>query len=299
LSETNEGRGGPLEGLTLLDLSEGIAGPYAASLFVQFGAEVIKVEPPGVGDVSRSWRPYAGLGPELENSLTYLAVNAGKLSITLDYETPEGAAVLRRLAEDVDGIIEDHPTRRRDEYGLSADDLISRIPRLVIVQVSGYGDTGPYSNRPLAGLTLAASIGVLPPDARGPTSDRGLEQVFGMNVFVAALAGLHRAAQTEHGQVVDVGAMPVLATLGSRPVPGSASPEVDFEFLRERRMVTSVEHPEAGVLHYPLPPFEMSLIPAEPPGRAPLLGEHTDYVLHDLIEMDASEVEALRERGIV
>jgi crotonobetainyl-CoA:carnitine CoA-transferase CaiB-like acyl-CoA transferase len=289
---------GALESLTILDLSEGIAGPYAAHLFAVYGAQVIKVERPLVGDVARHWGPYAGQAG-IERSLTFAATNAGKLSLTLDYETPEGAAVLRRIAEDADGIIEDHPTRRRDDLGLGADELIGRIPRLVIVQVSGYGSLGPYSNRPISGLTIAASAGVLPSDATGPIYDRGLEQILGMNVYVAALGGLLRAAQTEHGQVVDVGGMPVLAALGAGPPPGGASLEVDVASLRERGLLRSVMHPEAGMLEYPVAPFELSLTPAGELTPAPLLGEHTDYVLTDLIEMDAAEVEALRAKGVV
>jgi crotonobetainyl-CoA:carnitine CoA-transferase CaiB-like acyl-CoA transferase len=293
------GSQGALESLTILDLSEGIAGPYAAQLFSVYGAQVIKVERPHVGDASRHWGPYAGDEPGLERGLTFAALNAGKLSLTLDYETPEGAAVLSRLAEDADGIIEDHPTRRREELGLGAAGLIGRIPRLVIVQVSGYGSSGPYSNRPMAGLTLAASAGVLPPDAEGPTYDRGLEQILGMNTYIAALGGLLRAAQTEHGQVVDVGGMPMLASLGSGPPPGGATLEIDLNNLRERHLLRSVEHSETGTLEYPVAPFEMSLTPAGELKPAPLLGEHTDYVLTDLIEMDAAEIESLRAKGVV
>jgi crotonobetainyl-CoA:carnitine CoA-transferase CaiB-like acyl-CoA transferase len=291
-------RGSALESLTILDLSEGIAGPYAAHLFAVYGAQVIKVERPTTGDASRGWGPYAG-DPGPEHSLTFAALNAGKLSLTLDFETPQGAAVLRRLAEDVDGIIEDHPTHRRDDLGLGADELLARIPRLVIVKASGYGATGPYSNRPTAGLTLAAAAGVLPPGATGPMYDRGLEQILGMNVYVAALAGLNRAAQTEHGQVVDAGGMPMLAAVGGGPPPGGASLEVDAASLRERRLLRPVQHPELGALEYPVAPFEMSLTTAGDLSPAPLLGEHTDYVLTDLIEMDAADVEALRAEGIV
>jgi crotonobetainyl-CoA:carnitine CoA-transferase CaiB-like acyl-CoA transferase len=288
-----------LESLTILDLSEGIAGPYAAQLFAIYGAQVIKVERPGVGDVSRHWGPYVAEEPGIERGLTFAALNAGKLSLTLDYETPDGAAVLSRLAEDADGIIEDHPARRRHELGLGADELIGRIPRLVIVQVSGYGSTGPYSNRPLAGLTLAAAAGVLPSNATGRMYDRGLEQILGMNVYVAALGGLLRAAQTEHGQVVDVGGMPILAALGGGPAPGGGTLEIDVGDLRRRRLLRGVGHQEAGILEYPVAPFEMSLTQPGDLTPAPLLGEHTDYVLTDLIEMDAAEVDALRAKGVV
>ena len=295
---TEAEQAGALESLTILDLSEGISGPYAAQLFALYGAQVIKVERPGAGDASRHWGPYVGEAGA-EHSLTFAAINAGKLSLTLDYETSEGAAVLSRLAEDADGIIEDHPTHRQDELRLGADALIGRIPRLVIVQVSGYGATGPYSNRPMSGLTLAASTGALPPAAAGPTYDRGMEHILGMQVYVAALAGLLRAAQTEHGQVIDAGGMPMLASLGSGPPPGVSSLELNVSSLRSRGLLRTVEHPEAGSLEHPVAPFELSLTPPGEITPAPLLGEHTDHVLTDLIEMDAAEVAALREKGVV
>jgi crotonobetainyl-CoA:carnitine CoA-transferase CaiB-like acyl-CoA transferase len=293
-------RGGPLEMLTVLDLSEGIAGPYTAMLFGQLGAAVIKVEPPGGGDAARAWQPFGAAEPGIERSLTFQAVNACKLSLSLDYETPEGAAVLRRLSEDADAIIDAYPTRRRAELGLGADELIARIPRLVVTQVSGYGATGPYAARPLTGLTLAAAAGVLPADAEGPTFDRSLETILGQNAFLATLAALWRASQTEHGQVVDVGGMHVLAASSAGPPPGGATPPaIDPADLRQQGRLHDVEHPVLGWLQYPDAPFSLSASPTEAPARAPLLGEHTDYVLKDLIEMDAAQIEVLRSRGIV
>src|SRR5262245_45401498 len=122
---------GPLAVLTILDLSEGIAGPYAASLFASYGARVIKVELPGSGDAARALPSHLR---EVDSSLsvTFLAVNADKLSLTLDYETPDGAAILRRLCEEADGIVEDAPTRRKSELGLDSDTLIAHVPRLVV-----------------------------------------------------------------------------------------------------------------------------------------------------------------------
>jgi crotonobetainyl-CoA:carnitine CoA-transferase CaiB-like acyl-CoA transferase len=290
---------GALESLTILDLSEGIAGPYAAQLFAHFGALVIKVERPDRGDTSRGWAPFVGERPDKEISLNFLALNAGKLGLTLDYETAKGAEVLRRLAEDADGVIEDHPTCRRNELGLSVEALIGRIPRLVIIQVSGYRSSGPYSDRALAGLTLAAAVGALPPDARGPTYDHELEPILGMNAFIAGLAGLSRAAQTEHGQVVEVSGMEALAiSAGPGPVGGSAS-AVDIDSLRRDGLVRPVEHAATGVLEHPVAPFSLSRTAAAPLLPAPRLGEHTSYVLQELIGMDGAEVEALRAQGIV
>jgi crotonobetainyl-CoA:carnitine CoA-transferase CaiB-like acyl-CoA transferase len=245
---------GALGVLTILELSEGIAGPFAGRLFAEYGARVIKVERPDRGDSSR--------GGENGDSAIFLAMNAGKLSLTLDYESAEGAAILRRLTEEADGIIEDAPTRRSTEHGLDAPSLIGHVPRLVITQVAGGNELAPEAG------TLA-----------------------GLHVFVATLAGLWNAAQTEHGQVVEIDTSAALAfshTLGS----GAEAGELGASLLR------SVEYPSIGTLSYPQAMLELSQTPAEL-GRPPLLGEHTDYVLHDVIGMEAAEIEALRAEGIV
>ncbi len=297
-------REGALSVLTVLDLSEGIAGPYAARLFAEYGARVIKVERPSRGDVARRW-PAA---PPGEDGLVFLALNADKLSLTLDYGTPEGAAVLRRLAEDADAIIEDQPTRRRADLGLAAEELIARIPRLVICQVSAFGAGGPYSDRPLTTLTLAAAAGLLAADRPEAAFHRPLEQVLGMHAYLATLAALWHAAQSEHGQVVEVSGLDALvATAGkaladrlSGVLPGKdslaagAGSPVDLARLRAAGLVQ-----EVGGLAYPLAPFDLSQTPAQAPGRAPALGEHSDHVLQDLIGFEASEVESLRAGGIV
>lgn len=291
---TSEGEGA-LAALTVLDLSQGIAGPYAASLFAEHGATVIKVEGPAVGDVARSWAGGAA----------FLALNAGKLSLKLDYETQEGAAVLRRLAEEADAIIEDHPARRRDELGLSAGELIGRAPRLVICQVSGFGSSGPYAGRPLTTLTLAAASGLLP-DEPTPAYNRPLEQVAGMHAYLATLAALWHAAQTERGQVVEVSLFEALIATAGGPLAealsgvsggtlaeGAGTP-VDAARLRAAGLIREIDGRA-----YPLAPFAFARTAARAPGRVPRLGEHSDYVLKDLMGLDAGEVDALRAKGIV
>lgn len=267
---TAEAREGALAVLTLLDLSEGIAPPWAAQLFAQYGARVIKVERPVTGDVSRSWGCFE-------------AVNAGKLGLTLDYETPEGAAVLRRLAEDADGLIEDQPSRRRAGLGLGAEELIARIPRLVIAQVSALGEGGPSSGRPLTGITLAAASGRLLLHAQGAVDDRGAERSLGLHTFVATLAGLWHAAQTEHGQVIEIPGMEALVSTLGAPLAAE---------LAESKTTTRSTKPGSST-------FQLGRTPAATLDPAPGLGEHTDYVLHDLIGLDATEIEALRAKGVV
>jgi len=295
---------GALAALTVLDLSEGIAGPYAARLFAEQGARVIKVERPGRGDIARGW-------PRERPGLVFAALNAGKLSLTLDYETPEGAAVLRRLAEDADAIIEDHPTQRRDDLGLGDAELIARAPRLVIAQVSGFGSTGPNSGRPLTTLTLAAAAGLLSPEQLDEPFHRPLEQVVGVHAYLATLAALWHAAQTEHGQVVEVSGIEALVATAGKPLAdrlsGAASPgslaegfgaPVDLEALRAAGLLQEVDAAAFGLLAYPAAPFALAAAPALAAGRAPALGEHNERLLSE-IGFDAGEIEALRARGVV
>jgi crotonobetainyl-CoA:carnitine CoA-transferase CaiB-like acyl-CoA transferase len=263
---SEEEPGGALDVLTILDLCEGVAGSYAARLLAEFGARVVKVERPGRGDWTRSSGPYVGPeGPE--TSIPFLALNAGKESLTLDYETEEGAAVLRRLAEEADGIIEDAPTRRRMELGLDAAALIGKVPRLVITQVEDNGSTGAVAYR------------------------------LGLHAFLAALAGLWHAAQTEHGQLVAVEAAAAMASLVTAGPLGLSSANLDLAALRAAELIEDVEHPVAGGLAYPVALFSMSETPGGL-GPAPALGEHNEEILHYLLGYEAAEIEALHARGV-
>ncbi len=234
-----------LDMLTVVELSEGVSGPFATKLLADYGARVVKVERPGVGDGSRGHGPFPGDVPHRERSALFLYLNTNKESITLDYETPTGAALLRRLLEDADALVEDHPTRRRADLGLDADSLIGIAPRLVITQLSAYGSTGPYSDRPYTNLTAYASGGQMSmcgdPD-REPLLAGGYQAEYqaGLHAYAATLGALWHAAQTEHGQVVDVGGMEAMATtleisLSSylyRHRPAAEPPPQDFMVVR-------------------------------------------------------------------
>jgi crotonobetainyl-CoA:carnitine CoA-transferase CaiB-like acyl-CoA transferase len=259
-------REGALDVLTILDLSEGIAGAYAARLFADYGARVIKVERPGRGDATRSVGPFVGKEPGLETSALFLSLNAGKQSLGLDFETPEGAMVLSRLAEEADGIIEDEPARRRADLGLDVATLLSSVPRLVITQVSGSGD----------GLDSA-------------------QHLVGLEAFAAMMAGLWAAAESEHGQVIEVDGAAALASLAAAQ-PRATS--LDLPSLRTAGRVWESEHPGAGALTLVTPPFTLTAAPSTE-GRAPLLGEHTDYVLGNLLGLDAATIDGLRAGGFI
>ena len=269
---TNEEQAGALAALTILELSEGVAGPFAAKLFADYGARVIKVERPGQGDRLRLEAPGS------DERFAYL--NTNKLSLTLDYETPAGASILAHLAEEADGLIEDRPGRRRDGLGLDAMVLIDSVPRLVICGVSPFAETGPYAGRPFREL--------------GP----GAELKTGLHAFVAMLGALWNAAQTEHDQVVEVCGFEAIASTLGAPLAHAL-----WERTRESTpaafeaaIVAAAAAPERfGEVRGP---FEMAKTPRRA-GRAPALGEHTDYVLGDLIGLEAAEIEALRREGVV
>jgi CoA:oxalate CoA-transferase len=139
----------PLDGITVLDLTRALAGPYATALLADMGATITKVESMKGGDSTRSWPPF-----ENEHSLYFDSVNRGKSSIALDFYTPEGKALLRRMALASDVVIENFRPGVMAEMGLDAAGLRAEKPSLVIASVSGFGSTGPLSQT--AGLDQVA-----------------------------------------------------------------------------------------------------------------------------------------------
>ena len=134
---------GPLAGLKVLDLSVIVAGGTASSLLADFGAQVVKVERPGSGDPLRNWGPFAN-----GVSLWWKVHSRNKQSITLDLSRSDGQAVLKELAEQADLLIEGFRPGVMERWNLGPDDLHQTNPGLVIIRVSGFGQTGPYRERP-------------------------------------------------------------------------------------------------------------------------------------------------------
>ena len=133
--------------LRVLDLSRVLAGPWASQVLADLGAEVIKVERPGEGDDTRDWGPpFAKDRPAPRRASRGLLPrrNRGKKSITLDLARPEGQAIVRRLAERADVLIENYKVGALARYGLDYDDLARLNPRLVYCSITGFGQTGPY-----------------------------------------------------------------------------------------------------------------------------------------------------------
>lgn len=197
---------GPLEGIRILDLSTVIAAPYGATLLGDFGAEVIKVEMPDVGDPLRNLGPYyKGEG------LRWPGMSRNKKSITLDLHKEEGKDILRKLVSKSDMVIENFRTGTLEKWGVGYEDLKKINPDLVMIRVTGYGQTGPYSHKAGFGTPATAFSGFTYlhgyPD-RPPISPSFslTDYVTGIYVAFAAVTALyHRDCQEEgSGQYVDV-----------------------------------------------------------------------------------------------
>src|SRR3984957_14388605 len=145
---------GPLAETRVLDLSQFLAGPLAAMFMADFGANVIKVEQPGEGDELRKWgESKGGVG------LYYKVVNRGKRSLTLDLRTPFGVEAVKRLARDIDILVENFRPGTMEKWGLGYDVLSAINPGLIMLRISGFGQTGPYSPRPGFGTLAEAYAG--------------------------------------------------------------------------------------------------------------------------------------------
>ena len=193
-----------LGGLKVLELGQLIAGPFAAKTLADFGAEVIKIEPPGSGDPLRKWRLLKD-----GTSVWWQVQSRNKRSLALDLRTPEGQGVVRQLALEADVLIENFRPGALEGWGLAPDDLLAANPRLIVLRISGYGQTGPYRNRPGFGVVAEAMGGM-----RHLTAESGRVPVrVGVSIgdTLAALHGVigillalqHRHA-SGRGQVIDV-----------------------------------------------------------------------------------------------
>ena len=155
MTTTAQTAAGPLAGVRVIELGQLIAGPFCGKTLGDFGAEVIKIEPPGKGDPLRKWRLLKD-----GNSIWWEVQSRNKQSVTLDLTQPEGQDILRRLIKEADVLIENFRPGKMEEWGLGYADLTKINPKLVMVRISGYGQSGPYRDRPGFGV-IAESMGGL------------------------------------------------------------------------------------------------------------------------------------------
>ncbi|WP_406728058.1 CoA transferase [Streptomyces sp. GD-15H] len=210
--------GPPLTGLRVLDLATLFAGPLAATLLGDFGAEVVKVEHPRKPDPSR------GHGPSKDGvGLWWKMLGRNKRTITLDLSTPGGRATLLRLARTADVIIENFRPGTLEKWDLGWPELSAANPRLVLVRVTGFGQFGPYAPRPGFGTLAEAMSGFAAitgePDAPPTLPPFGLaDSIAGLTTAYAVLTALAGREHTGEGQVVDMALIePILTVLGPQP----------------------------------------------------------------------------------
>ncbi len=195
---------GPLAGLRILDLTRILAGPFATMILSDMGAEVIKVERPEGGDLSR------GTGPFIQGeSYYFVSVNRGKQSVTLNLMRPDGQQALKDLAAECDVLVENFVPGTMDGFGLGYAALSAINPRLVYCAISGFGQTGPYAQRPALDIIVQAMGGMMSITGEPgggpvrPGSSLG-DIIAGLFSSTAILAALQERERSGRGQMIDV-----------------------------------------------------------------------------------------------
>lgn len=206
-----------LEGVRVLDLSRVLAGPSCTQLLGDLGAEIIKVERPGVGDETRTWGPpyvTSSDGTETSEAAYYLCTNRNKRSITIDMSKPGGVVLIKRFLESSDVLIENFKVGGLKKYGLAYDDLKDPFPSLIYCSITGYGQTGPNATRPGYDMIAQGMGGLLSmtgeadgPPVKVPVAINDI--MTGMYASVAILAALRHRDATGEGQHIDLGLLDV------------------------------------------------------------------------------------------
>ena len=197
----------PLDDLKVIDVSSFLAGPFCSTQLAEFGADVIKLELPEVGDALRRFGSITPNG----DSLPWLSECRNKKSATLDLRKPEGAELLKALIKDADVLVENFQPGTLEKWGLGWDVLKEVNPRLIMVRISGYGQTGPYSPRPgfgrignaFGGLSYLAGYPDRPPVTPGSATIP--DYLAGLYGALGVLLSIQALKKTGRGQVVDIG----------------------------------------------------------------------------------------------
>jgi len=221
----------PLAGVKVVELGTLIAGPYCSSVLAQFGADVVKVESPGDGDPLRKWRKlYEG------TSLWWYSQSRNKKSITLNLKSPRAQEIVRELVKGADIVVENFRAGLLDEWGLGWKALSEINPKLVMVRISGYGQTGPYKDRPgfaaiaesMGGLRYLAGYPDRPPVRVGVSIGDTLAALYGV---IGALLAMHHVKVNEgKGQFIDVALYEAVFGVMESLIPEFAA----FGHVRER-----------------------------------------------------------------
>ncbi|TNE63870.1 MAG: CoA transferase [Alphaproteobacteria bacterium] len=229
---------GPLSGIRVLDLSRILAGPWATQCLADLGADVIKIEKPGEGDDTRTWGPPFFEAGENRLSAYYMCANRGKRSVTVDMTKAEGQAIIRRLVEQSDVLVENFKVGGLKKYGLDYDSLKAINPGLIYCSITGFGQTGPYKDRPGYDLLIQGLGGLMSITGEADDQPGGGPQRAGVAVTdlftglystVAILGALHHREKTGVGQYIDMALLDtqvaVLANQGSNFLVSGKAPK--------------------------------------------------------------------------
>jgi len=198
----------PLHGVRVLDAARVLAGPFCGQLLADLGAEVIKLERPGVGDDTRGWGP-PYLPGFSDLSAYFLSCNRGKRSLTLDIGSPDGSDIFHRLLSKSDVLIENFRTDSAEKLGLTPDALLAKHPKLIACSISGFGRTGPMKDAPGYDFAIQALSGLMNITGapEGPPYKVGValaDILTGLYASNAILAALHARARSGHGYAIDL-----------------------------------------------------------------------------------------------
>jgi len=208
----NDSMPGALFGLRILDLTRILAGPFCTQMLGDLGADVVKVERPGVGDDTRHWGPNYirdADGHNTGESAYFVSANRNKRSVAIDLSHPEGAALVRRLALQSDIVVENYKVGGLAKYGLSYDDLKAENPGLIYCSITGFGQTGPYAERAGYDFMIQGMGGIMSltgePDGEPMKTGVAISDVMcGMYASTAILAAVRHRDRTGQGQQVDM-----------------------------------------------------------------------------------------------
>ena len=194
----------PLEGIRVLDLTRVLAGPYSTMMMADYGAEVIKIEPPKVGDDSRAFGPYQG-----GESAYFMSLNRNKKSIELNFKNPEHVEIFKQLIPQFDVVVENYRPGTMEKFGLGYDVLREIKPDLIYAACSGFGDSGPYRLKPAYDVVIQAMGGVV--SITGPEGSSGYrigaslgDIIAGMFTGYGIMMALFHKQNTGEGQKIDV-----------------------------------------------------------------------------------------------
>lgn len=228
---------GPLKGLKVLDLSRVLAGPYCTMMLADFGADVIKIEPP-VGDDSRAFGPFVG-----KESAYFMSLNRNKRSMVLDFKNQKHIDVFKEMVAKADVVVENYRPGTMEKFGLSYDVLKEINPALIYAACSGFGRTGPYALKPAYDIIVQAMGGIMSITGEGKDSPTRVgasvgDVIAGMFTAYGVMMALYHREKTGKGQLVDVAmldcqvavlenAIARYVTSGEVPVPlGNRHPSI-------------------------------------------------------------------------